>query len=336
MDTDGIMRVSGPIFVRMSILLGTAGTALSVASASIPASTPDERLPKVVTVHVVAREISRDLLFPARVASQVQTEVFADFDGVVTTLKRNVGDRLARNDTILVLRNTDPVYSYAPVRVYTPVAGVLGSLTVTEGTQVKRGQSLATLTDPKKLRIEIEVPAMDLDFVRAKITGTFESSALVTPVKVVVTGVSPSINSDTGTAPAIVSFDCPVSKDPAVTPGCGVRPGLLGQVRLVTDRHTGIRLPSAAINYRDGNPIVRIVRDGIASVRAVKLGEKAQDEVEVVEGLRSSDEVILRSSASVRDGQRIQVERGEGDAAPGPAADAYGPPAPAPAAAART
>jgi len=89
-------------------------------------------------------------------------------------------------------------------------------------------------------------------------------------------------------------------KDAAVRIGSFAR----GTVELA--RHTGVAVPLASVVYAAGGPRVQVVVDGKVETRAVRPGLSADGFVEVLEGLRSGEEVVARAGSFLRDGDTVR------------------------------
>ncbi|MBS1960848.1 MAG: HlyD family efflux transporter periplasmic adaptor subunit [Bdellovibrionales bacterium] len=267
------------------------------------------------TAHVVVRKLetteeSDELLFPARVQSAVQTKIFAESEGVVRLVPVHVGQAISKRDRVMTVQHTDPVYQYAPVKITSPVGGIVSSLEVTEGTNVTKGQWLATVTDPARLKIQIEIPAQDLPKILTGMTGEFRASAEAAPRTVRVLGVSPLVDAKTGTAPADLAFAEAKRAKGAKPSGepLAVLPGTLGQVVLKANLHPALLVPEDALVYRDGKTMVRKLEGDKMKLTAVEIGDRRRGSVEVKKGVSAGDRVITRSSRFVSDGEAVKID----------------------------
>ena len=269
------------------------------ASAAVDSSQDPAKAPASVTVQTLHRGEEFDtLLFPARTYSRVQTNLYAEGEGIVRSLPANVGQKVSKQEALMVIQNTDPVYQYAPIRVKSPVSGVVSALEVKQGAHVMKGMLLASVTDPSKLRITIEVPAQDLALVVAGRTGEFKSSSLPHPVKVKVLGVSPLVDSKTGTATA----------DLELTESALIPTGAVGQVSLKTNIHSAMVIGEDALIYRDGKPTLRTIVDGKIKLLGVELGASRRGKVEIKTSIPDGQTAVLRASRFVTDGEKVIIE----------------------------
>jgi multidrug efflux pump subunit AcrA (membrane-fusion protein) len=124
--------------------------------AALAAKTP------IVFVSTIQPKPTHDvLIYPAKVVPKISANLVADIDGIVSRVNAPLGTPVKRGQVVLVLKHTDPVYDYVPLKVRAPVAGVVAQVDVSEGSQITRGQKLATVTDPSQIRLVVEAPAAD-------------------------------------------------------------------------------------------------------------------------------------------------------------------------------
>jgi membrane fusion protein (multidrug efflux system) len=172
---------------------------------------------------------------------------------------------------------------------------------VTEGSRVTSGAKLAAITDPDKLKISIEVAVSDLSAIKRGMPGELRLTDGTDPIPVKVLGLSPYVDSATGTATAELTFG---DKQKASQ----LTPGLVGVVSFKAREHQGLKVPDAAILYRGQDSFLRVVHDGKAKFVPVALGETRSGEVEVLKGLSTGDSVIIRSSSYVGNGEAVNAQ----------------------------
>ena len=84
------------------------------------------------------------------------------------------------------------------------------------------------------------------------------------------------------------------------------RPGMSAVVDLqVRTAKDAVAVPAAAV-FRDGRrDAVWVVVNGTARERVVRLGAQGEAKVQVLEGLKVGERVVVRGADQVRDGQRV-------------------------------
>ena len=90
-------------------------------------------------------------------------------------------------------------------------------------------------------------------------------------------------------------------------PGSYLRPGQFARLRVaVAERENAILVPQRAIQELQGAKTVMVVDDqNTVSVRSIKLGDKADKEVIVLDGLNPGERVIVEGMQKVRPGSQV-------------------------------
>jgi len=105
-----------------------------------------------------------------------------------------------------------------------------------------------------------------------------------------------------GADPASHSFTAKVDVGGALVPT-----GVSGRAALETGRRTAVVVPASAVLQQGGMSLV-VVKDekGKARTRAVTLGSRDADVVEVLSGLKGGEELLVGLSAAPADGAEVR------------------------------
>lgn len=273
---------------------------LGPISISVWAANPTN-LPTVVVREAKQVEVSQNLSFPATVEARVHATVLAEADGVVRKIHASLGQQVKRGRRLFTIQQNDPIYQFAPVSTITPVSGMVSELSVTEGALVSKGQKLASVTDPTNLKVLIEIPAQDLALLQTGAVGKLECPALPHALNLTLVGVSPTVDSATGTATAELT---PSKEDVKL-----LRPGLVGKVSFKAGVHKGFLVPEDAILQSQNQYFLRVVKDGVAKKVPVQVGQRMRGFAEIVKGLEEGWHVVERASGFIADGEQVKVEQ---------------------------
>lgn len=287
----------------LGLLIGWACLCLGVAVASFlkSAQAADAPLPAPIVMGkpVVARELFERYTYPARVLPKVSSKILAEDDGVVSRILAPLGEKVRRGQRILVISHTDPVYRYAPLTVVSPIQGIVSETSVSEGSQVTKGQALISVTDPRRVRITMEVPAGDLSGLSRGQSAELKLPGHSQSIQLSIRGISPYVDPATGTA------TCELEP---VAPDASLSPGLVGRVSLKLHSRKGIAIPEYALIYQDDKPYVRTYLGGKAKLVPVDLGQRQDGQIEILQGLKPKDILIERASRHVADGEVVKLQ----------------------------
>ncbi len=102
-------------------------------------------------------------------------------------------------------------------------------------------------------------------------------------------------------------------------PNGTLKAGSYAKARGPTEKVDRIRLvPVRAVNYVLGSNKAYVVRNGVVDAREVKLGDRFEQEVEILEGLEDGDQVATTQVARLDTGTKVRVATGEETRKEGP------------------
>jgi multidrug efflux pump subunit AcrA (membrane-fusion protein) len=187
-------------------------------------------------------------------------------------------------------------------------SGASAGSPLAEGSPVQSGAQLATITDVSSVSLTAEVDETDVLLVRPGVRAEVELDAVpgasydgvvrsvdVAPTTSARGGVSYRVRLDLGGG----QVD---EREPAPQP----RPGMSAAVALrVREARDAVSVPSSAV-LRDGTrDTVWVVERGRAERRVVRLGAQGDVHVQVIEGLKPAERVVVRGVERVREGQEL-------------------------------
>jgi HlyD family secretion protein len=187
------------------------------------------------------------------------------------------------------------------MRLYAPVDGVVTSRDCEPGSTVVAGQSVLKLQDPRSLWVTVR-----LDQGRSAGLRTGLPAQIILrsnsrkPLSGKVIRVEPISDSVTEERIAQVAFD--------FIPH-GMSTGEMAEVILhLPPIQDALIIPNASIHHRGGQTGVWMHADGHLRFVPVKTGAEGLDgTVQIVEGLKAGDEVIVHSERELKDSSRIKV-----------------------------
>jgi len=200
--------------------------------------------------------------------------------------------------------------------IYSPITGIIGFLQVDEGNLVGRGDAtlLATVSASDPLLVDFSVSEIEyLKLTDAKTVGhqasnlRFDlllSDESVHPYQGTFKVLDRTVDPTTGTLKVEAAFP---------NPGSYLRPGQFARLRVaVAEKENAILVPQRAVQELQGAKTVMVVDEkNMVSVRSIKLGDKADKEIVVLDGLNPGDRVIVEGMQKVRPGSQVNPSMGE-------------------------
>lgn len=264
---------------------------------------PNADKPHVVLEEIKLLEDKKRIIVPVKIEAKIQSLVSADIEGHVTRLTKPLGSTVKAGEVVLYLENKDPGFTYAAVPVRSPVAGVVSQIWTTQMAKVNRGDKLFTVINPKSLKLSAEIPSHDLKSIQTGLSGQFKiDSQNESFLEIRVIGISPLVDSRTGTASAELEFSDIKQTLPPI--------GSIGQVTFEISQGKIMTIPEASLVFKDGKPMVRVLKgENQFDKKPIELGEQRDSTFIVKSGITQGDKVVVRSSRPLKDGDILEVEK---------------------------
>jgi membrane fusion protein (multidrug efflux system) len=164
------------------------------------------------------------------------------------------------------------------LRFYAPFDGIVGAYKKREGAQVSQGESVVSVYDPTSLVVDFDIPCSNLTVINEgqKVYVLGKSYSL--------THMQKMLDEETHMCPADVDIKCS-----NCLIGDTVRVDLV-----VSEKENVIVVPFQALFLRDSHPAVFVVNKGKVQLIPVKTGVKQEDQIEIVEGLKAGQQLIIK------------------------------------------
>ena len=188
--------------------------------------------------------------------------------------------------------------SYANVKA--PIDGVIASRSIKPGNFVQINTPIFRIVDIDQLEATLNVPERELATLKAGLPVELQVDALAGKTFTgIVDRVSPVVDAGSGTFRVIAAFDNASGQ---------LQPGMFGRLRIDYDRRANaLAIPRAALIEDDTKPSVFVVRDGKAQRVTLAIGHVEGAWVEVREGLKEGEQVVVAGKTALRDGTKVQV-----------------------------
>jgi membrane fusion protein, multidrug efflux system len=184
--------------------------------------------------------------------------------------------------------------------IQAPFAGRVGLRNVSLGGLVNPGQVITTLDDLSVVKLDFSVPEVFLAALQEKLPITALSSAY--PDKQF-KGQVLSIGTRVDPATRSIAIRAAIDNREG-----HLRPGMFMNVKLVRAERDALMLPERAIVPENDQHFVFVVEEDKALKRAVSVGRRRPGEVEILEGVSLSDQVIVDGMLNLREGVPVRPQ----------------------------
>jgi membrane fusion protein (multidrug efflux system) len=245
-----------------------------------------------------------------------------------TLVQRGAGTQVALEQATAQLTVARANLAAAEVRLgqlalVAPFKGVVGLRTTSVGTIIPAGQAITTLTGLDPIKVDFSIPELFLS--SARVGQTVDVRVDAVPGRQFtgeVYAIDP-VASATGRALRLR----------ATIPNAdrALRPGLFARIALTTAvRDDAVVVPEAALvaSATGQESAVYIVSEGKAAMKVVATGRRFDGRVEITQGVKAGDQIVVAGQTRLRDGARVKATEVPAPAAPLPATPAPARPAP--------
>lgn len=189
------------------------------------------------------------------------------------------------------------------MKIMAPFDGVIVDLTYyTPGTKVDANMQMMQVMDYRKLYMEVNLPGKELD--RIKIDYPVRVMNYTLPddtLKGKITQVSPALDPDTRSFKASLDID---------NPEWLLRPGMFVKAEIVVDsKDSAIVIPKDIILSKRRGKTVYIVEKGAAQERAITTGLENPEFIEVTEGLKKDERLVVKGFETLRHRSKVKIIR---------------------------
>jgi HlyD family secretion protein len=204
--------------------------------------------------------------------------------------------KLAHDRQVLLVQDLQRQVDDLNVR--SPVDGQVGQLFIAERANVAKDAQLLSVIDLSALEVEVKVPE---SFARDLAIGMAgEISGNDNTWKGIVSAISPEVVN--GEVAARVRFDGQTPKQ--------LRQNQRLSVRILLDhRENVLTVQRGSFVDESGGSYAYVVRDGIATKTPIRVGESSIDKVEILDGLKEGDNIVISGTDNFKGAQRVVIAR---------------------------
>lgn len=189
------------------------------------------------------------------------------------------------------------------MEVKAPFAGVIVSLPYfTQGTKVNSGTEVVSLMSYENMFMEINLPEKSISSITTGQSVLITSHTLTNDtLKGVVSELSPAISTETRTFTGKITISNPELK---------LRPGMFVKADIiVAHRDSAIVVPKSILLSSGRGRMVYVVDQSTALERRITIGIENQDYVEVTDGLKVNDRLVVKGYETLRNNAKVKVIR---------------------------
>jgi multidrug efflux pump subunit AcrA (membrane-fusion protein) len=289
------------VIAAMLALAGFARAGANEAPPSAPAATRPALTVRAATLQ--SERWVRHLSATGSIVPWQEAVISAQLQGLrIADVRVSIGDQVQQGDILVTLDNVAGSGDGGRVvqgRIVAPDSGVISAANATVGSLLQPGAELFRLIRKGRLEWHPDLTADELMLLRrgmaVKIT-VGEGRVITGTVR----AISPTVNPQTRLGFALVSLP----DSTGLVAGAFAR----GTFDISGGKRALMSLPQAAVMQRTGQAFVLVIgADNRVHERAVVVGQRNSDRVEIRSGLKPNEPVVESGVAFLTDGDVVQV-----------------------------
>jgi len=295
-----LKKMIGITFVLFLILIGfrvqqrIASTKIEQKDAAV------EAVPvKIMTVQ--PQTLQRSLEYIGNVRAQEEAVIYAKVSGKVLEKVREEGTSVQKGETLVLLDRDEVGLTFERAPVESTLTGMVGRVYVDIGTNVTSSVPIALVADMSRVRIEVGIPEKYLPNISMGQPAEIAVDAY--PDKGFagqVSKIAPVVDPATRTALVEVTVENPDNE---------LKPGMFARVRMVAaESRDAAAIPQEAVIGREPEQYAFIIENNKAVLRKISLGLSEGALVEVTDGIRAGEKVVIMGQQRLSDGTTVLPE----------------------------
>ena len=246
-------------------------------------------------------DVSKALEYVGNIKGQDEAIVYPKVSGKIIEKIKEEGAPVVKGDVIAYIDRDEVGLKFEKAPVESPLAGTVCRVYVDIGSNVTVQTPIALVADMAKAEIDLDVPESYLPKIALGQKAIIEVDAYPgEEFTGKVLRISPMVDLATRTAPIEIIIE---NQDRRL------QSGTFAKVNLIIEEHKNypVILKESVIGRVDPQ-YVYVIENGCASLRQVKLGVRKGAYVEVLEGLREGESVVIMGQQKLRDGACVVME----------------------------
>lgn len=294
--------------IALLTLGALVGCSKSNATATPPSPTT-AAMTETVTIPVQVYKVKPEsitsyLRFSGDVSTSVSVDILPELAGKVANVYVEVGDQVAKDQVLLDIDPSRPGTTYNLSQVKAIKDGTITAFTPVVGVTVAPSMSLGKISDTDNLEISFSVVERYISQIhegqKAEVTFTAYPGETFSAT---VTKISPMLDPASRTLKVTCTLDEPDDR---------IIIGMYAKIQLFTDhKENCIVVPYNAVLTNNKRTYVYVVNSqrnpAVAEQRDVTLGVRSDDIIEILEGLQSGDQVVVKGQNLLADNSPVII-----------------------------
>ena len=262
----------------------------------------------VVKAAPVKREdLSLILSYAASLKAKDEVNVFSKVTGKLAQYLLNEGDSIEKGQVLALVDRDETGLKYELAKIESPISGIVGRTLLDKGANVipavgiNSGTPLAVIVHMQEMSVRLYAPEQDIPYLKKGLKAKIQVDAYPEDsFEGEVSKVSEVVDSETRPLPIEITIPNKNHR---------LKSGLFCRVEIIALEHKDVlALKQDAVVREQNENYVFVAEDHTARKRRVTLGLRDDSRIEVLEGLKESEMVIVFGQQGLKDGATVEIK----------------------------
>ena len=263
-----------------------------------------------VKVATVKREdLDFVLSYVGNIKAKDEINVFSKVTGKLAEYTLNEGDKVEKGQTIALVDRDETGLKYELAKVESPISGILGRTLLDKGANILpsvglgAGTPLAIVVNMDEMIVRLDIPEADIPYVKKGLKSLLKIDAYPEEsFEGGVSKVSEVMDTQTRTLPIEITI---------LNPGHRLKSGMFARIKIIASQlKDRLVILQDALVQELGVNYIFVVEDHAAKKKRVTLGIREDSKVEILEGLKEGERVIVFGQQGLKDGSSVEISDG--------------------------
>jgi len=230
-----------------------------------------------------------------------EANVFSKVPGKLAEYLVNEGDLVTKGQIVANIDRDETGLKFELAKVESPIAGVVGRILLDKGASIfPTTTALAIVVDMDEMIVRLNIPELDIPYFKKELKAILKVDSYPdTEFLGEVTRVAEIVDAQTRTLPIEISIP---NKDHRL------KSGMFARITIIAAKLKDVLvLPQDAIVQELGEKFVFTVQNNIADKKKVVLGNRDNGKLEVLEGIKEGETIIVFGQQGLKDGAQVNV-----------------------------
>ncbi len=265
-------------------------------------------VPTVKVAQVIKGEVEDKISCVGNIAGQEMVTLMSKIPGKIDSFLVKEGDKVKRDDVLVLIDRDIEGMKYKKASIKSPFNGIVIKKFLDEGSQVEPSVSpmmrvpVIMVANIDTIKVLVNVSEKYLGKLREKTEAKIKVDAYPDEIFLgEVTRIAPLVDLTTRTAEVEVRVPNKEHR---------LKPGMFARVSIILEKkEDALIVPIKAVLNENGCNFVFVDNDNVAHKKEVKTGIYQKDSVEIVEGLKEADWVIIEGNYGLKDGAKVEIKK---------------------------